>query len=149
MTDAMHAEFGTLAEWTAEVALELGLDYHIPAGCRGSGSPAALDWLLSQMHVMAGDVFLDCGAGVGGPAAYAARARSVHPVLIEPEAGGCRAAKRLFGYPTLQAEASALPSRTPVSTPRGRWESCARCRIKSPCSTNCAASCGSAGASGY
>jgi SAM-dependent methyltransferase len=33
----------------------------------------------------------------------------VRPVLVEPEAGACRAAKRLFSYPTLQAEASALP----------------------------------------
>jgi ubiquinone/menaquinone biosynthesis C-methylase UbiE len=109
VTDAMQAEFDTVAEWTAAVAVELGPEYHVPAGCRGSGSPAALDWLLDEMHAVVGDVFLDCGAGVGGPAAYAARSRSVRPVLVEPEAGGCRAATRLFGYPTLRADASALP----------------------------------------
>ena len=65
MTEAMQAEFDTVAEWTAEVAVELGPVYHVPAGCRGSGSPAALDWLLDQMHLVEGDLLLDCGAGVG------------------------------------------------------------------------------------
>lgn len=107
--DAMEAEFDTVAEWTAQVAVDLGPDYHVPAGCRGSGSPAALDWLVDQMELASGALLLDCGAGVGGPAAYAARARSVRPVLAEPEAGACRAAKKLFGYPVVRAVASALP----------------------------------------
>ncbi|MGO8769985.1 MAG: class I SAM-dependent methyltransferase [Mycobacterium sp.] len=109
MTEAMEAEFDTVAEWTAQVAADLGPDYHVPAGCRGSGSPVALDWLIDQMGLAAGDSLLDCGAGVGGPAAYAVRSRSVVPVLAEPEAGACRAAQRLFGYPVVRADASALP----------------------------------------
>ena len=67
----MAAEFDTVAEWTAEVAADLGAAYHIPAGCRGSGSPAALDWLVGKLDPAPGEAFLDCGAGVGGPAAYA------------------------------------------------------------------------------
>lgn len=109
MTDAMEAEFDTVAEWTAQVAADLGPDYHVPAGCRGSGSPVALDWLIDQMGLSAGNSLLDCGAGVGGPVAYAVRSRSVVPVLAEPEAGACRAAQRLFGYPVVRADASALP----------------------------------------
>jgi ubiquinone/menaquinone biosynthesis C-methylase UbiE len=109
VTDAMEAEFDTVAEWTAQVATELGPDYHVPAGCRGSGSPAALDWLIDHMAVAPGARFLDCGAGVGGPAAYAARSCSVRPVLAEPEAGACRAAKRLFGFPVVRASGSTLP----------------------------------------
>ena len=35
----MSAEFDTVADWTARVALDLGPDYRIPAGCRGSGNP--------------------------------------------------------------------------------------------------------------
>ncbi len=107
--DPMEAEFGTVAEWTARVATDLGPEYHVPAGCRGSGSPAALDWLLDQMGLAPRARFLDCGAGVGGPAAYAAQAHSLQPVLAEPEAGACRAAKQLFGYPVVRAMASALP----------------------------------------
>jgi SAM-dependent methyltransferase len=105
----MQAEFDTVAEWTARVAADLGPDYHVPAGCRGSGSPAALDWLIGQMKLAPGTLFLDCGAGVGGPAAYAAQSRGVLPVLVEPEAGACRAAKRLFGHPVVRAEGSKLP----------------------------------------
>lgn len=112
MTDAgeaMSAEFDTVAEWTAEVARDLGPDFYIPAGCRGSGNPAALDWMLHELDLQAGETLLDCGAGVGGPAAYAARARDVLPVLAEPELGACRAARSLFGRPVVSASAAQLP----------------------------------------
>jgi SAM-dependent methyltransferase len=109
MTKGMDAEFDTVAEWTAEVATDLGPEYHIPAGCRGSGSPAALDWLIERMELSANQRLLDCGAGVGGPAAYAAQKTGASPLLVEPEAGGCRAAKTLFGFPVIQAAGSALP----------------------------------------
>lgn len=109
MSDAMDAEFDTVAEWTAQVAMDLGPDYYVPAGCRGSGSPAALDWLIDGMQLAPGATLLDCGAGVGGPAAYAARSRGTLPVLVEPEPGACRAATRLFDYPVLQAAGSTLP----------------------------------------
>ncbi|MGV0849050.1 class I SAM-dependent methyltransferase [Mycolicibacterium phlei] len=109
MSEAMEAEFDTVAEWTATVAAALGPEYYVPAGCRGSGSPAALDWLIEHMGLSSGDELLDCGAGVGGPAAYAAQASSVRPVLVEPELGACRAARRLFGHPVVCALGSALP----------------------------------------
>ena len=105
----MEAEFDTVAQWTARVAVELGSQFHIPAACRGSGSPAALDWLIDRMRLTAGQALLDCGAGVGGPAAYAAAACSVRPVLVEPEAGACKAARTLFDHPVVQAAGSALP----------------------------------------
>jgi SAM-dependent methyltransferase len=109
MSDAMAAEFGTVAEWTAEAAVELGKDYYIPAACRGSGSPAALDWLIDHLALAPGETLLDCGAGVGGPAAYAAEQRSVRPVLVEPEAGACRGALALFDHPVVRAAGSMLP----------------------------------------
>jgi SAM-dependent methyltransferase len=108
VTESADAEFDTLAGWTAEVATDLGQEFYIPAGCRGSGSPAVLDWLIDKLDLSAGELLLDCGAGVGGPAAYVAQ-RGVRPVLVEPQAGGCRAARALFGFPALQADASALP----------------------------------------
>lgn len=109
MSGAMSAEFDTVAEWTSEVAVELGPDYYIPAACRGSGSPAALDWLIEHLELVPGEALLDCGAGVGGPASYAAERRSISPLLVEPEAGACRAARTLFDHPVVQAAGSRLP----------------------------------------
>ena len=108
-SDPMEAEFDTVAEWTAQVAADLGPEYYIPAACRGSGQPAALDWLLQGLRPALGELLLDVGAGVGGPAAYAAGKTGVRPVLAEPEPDACRAAARLFGFPVVQADATALP----------------------------------------
>jgi SAM-dependent methyltransferase len=105
----MDAEFDTVAQWTAQVALDLGPEYEIPAACRGSGQPELLDWLLHRLAPRPGEILLDVGAGLGGPAAYAARQAAVQPVLVEPEPGACRAAARLFGAPTIQADATDLP----------------------------------------
>ena len=63
--DAMAAEFDTMAGWTLEVALDLGPDYYLPAACRGSGSPAALRWLIEALVVGPDDRMLDVGAGPG------------------------------------------------------------------------------------
>jgi SAM-dependent methyltransferase len=106
---AMVAEFDTVAEWTARVARDLGPDYYIPAACRGSGSPSSLDWLLAALRPGARDTMIDVGAGLGGPAAYAAAQTGVRPILVEPEHGACRAARRLFRAPVVQADATALP----------------------------------------
>jgi SAM-dependent methyltransferase len=108
-TDAMYAEFDTLAEWTAEVALSLGPEYRIPAACKGSGQPSALDWLLAGLDPRPGDLMIDIGAGLGGPSAYAAERTGVQPVLAEPEPDACRAAARMFGAPVVQADATKLP----------------------------------------
>lgn len=108
-SDPMEAEFDTVAEWTARVAQSLGPQYRIPAACRGSGRPSALDWLLAGLDPQPGDLMIDIGAGLGGPSAYAAERTGVRPVLAEPEPAACRAAARLFGTPVVQADATALP----------------------------------------
>ncbi|HEY0936064.1 MAG TPA: methyltransferase domain-containing protein [Trebonia sp.] len=105
----MDAEFGTVAEWTAEVAMSLGPGYRIPAACRGSGRPSALDWLLAGLAPRPGDLMIDIGAGLGGPSAYAAERTGVQPLLAEPAPEACRAAARLFGAPVVAADATALP----------------------------------------
>jgi len=105
----MDAEFDTVASWTAEVAESLGPQYRIPAACRGSGQPSALDWLLAGLAPGPGDLMIDVGAGLGGPSAYAAERTGVRPVLAEPEPSACRGAARLFGNPVIQADATDLP----------------------------------------
>lgn len=106
--DSMDAEFDTVAAWTAAVAADLDPADRIPAGCRGSGSPGAMHWLLDHLRPEPNQPFLDCGAGVGGPAAFAARETGVRPLLTDPQAGACRAARSLFHLPALQTD-SRLP----------------------------------------
>lgn len=103
MNKALEAEFDTVAEWTAEVAWDLGPDYFLPAGCRGSGNPASLRWFIDRLGITRDVRMLDCGAGVGGPSAFARAEVGVVPVLSDPEAGACRGARRLFGLPVVQA----------------------------------------------
>lgn len=102
-------EFDTVAEWTAEAARALGPEHYIPAGCRGSGGPPALDWFLNRLAPGSASRMLDVGAGVGGPAGYARDRTGVRPVLAEPQPGACRAARELFGFHVVQADATALP----------------------------------------
>lgn len=109
MTDAMVEEFDTMATWTADAVAELGHDHALPAACRGSGSPAALDWLADRLRLGTGTRLLDSGAGVGGPAEYVASRRGSMPTLAEPMEGACRAARRLFGRPVAVADGAALP----------------------------------------
>jgi SAM-dependent methyltransferase len=109
MSDPMHAEFDTVAAWTAAVAADLGPEFRVPAACRGSGSPAALDWLLDHLELRGGETLLDSGAGLGGPAGYAFFERGARPLLAEPERDAIRAAHRLFGLPSVCADAGALP----------------------------------------
>src|ERR1700722_15812255 len=112
--DPMEAEFAPVAEWTAEVVSQLGPDYAIPAACRGSGQPAALDWLLAELDPAPG-AWLGGGGGgprgpgPGGPDACAAAEAGIRPLLLEPEHAACQASARLFGLPVIQADATALP----------------------------------------
>ncbi|HST46916.1 class I SAM-dependent methyltransferase [Jatrophihabitans sp.] len=111
MTDdeAMADEFDTMAAWTADAVAELGPEHAVPAGCRGSGSPAALRWLAGRLGLGPGTRLLDCGAGVGGPAELAAREFGMRPVLAEPMLSACRASARLFGRPVVAAAGERLP----------------------------------------
>ncbi|WP_216656504.1 methyltransferase domain-containing protein [Nocardioides marmotae] len=107
--DPMVDEFDTVASWTVAAVRELGPDHALPAACRGSGSPAALDWLADAIGIGPGTHLLDSGAGVGGPAAYVADERGARPVLAEPMAGACWAAQQLFGSTVTVADGARLP----------------------------------------
>jgi len=106
---AMDAEFDVFATWTVEAVQRLGPDHAIPAGCRGSASPGALAWLGEACELAEGSSLVDVGGGVGGPAAFAAERFGVHPILIEPMLGACRAAQTLFGMPSLAGSGDRLP----------------------------------------
>jgi SAM-dependent methyltransferase len=108
-SEAMEAEFDTVAGWTEEAVRALGPEYAIPAGCRGSGSLGGLRWLADRLELGPGTRMLDDGAGVGGPAGWLAADRGVRPVCAEPMAAAVRASRRLFGLPSVVALSQALP----------------------------------------
>jgi SAM-dependent methyltransferase len=107
--DEFDVEFGTVAGWTADAVEELGDEYGIVAGCRGSGDPGLLEWLATACGVGAGSALIDVGAGVGGAAAWAVDRYGVRPVLVEPMEEACRAARRIFGHPVVCAAGDRLP----------------------------------------
>ena len=107
--EELTAEFGVVAEWTADVVDELGPEYAIVAGCRGSGDPALLDWLAQACGVGPETALVDVGAGVGGAAAWVAETYGARPALVEPMEAACRAARRMFGWDAVRARGEALP----------------------------------------
>jgi SAM-dependent methyltransferase len=107
--DAQEIEFDLLATWTEDAVRELGPEFAIPAGCRGSGSPADLAWLAEALTVGPRTRVVDVGSGVGGPAAWLAEHFGPAPVCVEPMRGAAAAGRRLFGLPTVVADAGALP----------------------------------------
>lgn len=109
MPESMTAEFDTFAGWTADAVEQLGPDYALPAGCRGSGSPAALAWLCEALQLKEGTALLDVGAGVGGPGAFAAQRYAARPVLTDPMPAAVSAARRLFELPCAVAQGEQLP----------------------------------------
>ena len=108
-SEAMEAEFDTVAGWTEEAVRALGPEYAIPAGCRGSGSEGALRWLADRLRLVPGGRLLDDGAGVGGPAGWLAAERGLRPVCAEPMAAAVRASRRMFGLRSVVALSQALP----------------------------------------
>lgn len=107
--EELAVEFGTVASWTADAVDELGPEYAIVAGCRGSGDPALLHWLARACRIGPGTSFVDVGAGVGGASAWAAQTYGVRPVLVEPMEEACRSARRMFELPTVCAAGEQLP----------------------------------------
>lgn len=108
-SEAMEAEFDTVAAWTEEAVRVLGPGHAIPAGCRGSGSEGALRWLADRLELRPDGRVLDAGAGVGGPAAWLAAERGARPVCAEPMEAAVRASRRLFGLSSVVAMGQQLP----------------------------------------
>lgn len=94
--DPASEEFDTEAAWTVEILAELAPGDAIPGACRGSGDPAALDWLTDALEVNQASRFLDLGGGIGGPAAWLRHRQGCDPVVAEPMIDAVRGARALF-----------------------------------------------------
>jgi SAM-dependent methyltransferase len=110
--DAQEIEFDLLAGWTEDAVRELGPEFAIPAGCRGSGSPADLAWLAEALTVGPDTRIADVGSGVGGPAGWLAEHFDATAVCVEPMSAAAAAGRRLFGLPTVVGGAEVLPLRS-------------------------------------
>jgi SAM-dependent methyltransferase len=109
MAEPMEDEFGTMARWTVEAVTELGPAHAVPAGCRGSGTPAVLDWLLERLDASSTTRLLDVGAGLGGPAAYGRGCTGLRAVCVDPMRAASEGARSLFGLPAVVGDAAQLP----------------------------------------
>jgi hypothetical protein len=90
------AEYDWHARATVEAITVLGHDVAIAAACRGTASPAALDWLIDRLD--GHGRLLDVGGGLGGPSAYVrASAADVEPIVLEPAPYAAYGARALFG----------------------------------------------------
>ncbi|EWT00260.1 SAM-dependent methyltransferase [Intrasporangium oryzae NRRL B-24470] len=109
MAEPMEDEFGTMARWTGEAIAALGPDHAVPAACRGSGTPAVLDWLLGRLDPTPATRVLDLGAGLGGPAAYAQERLGVRAVCFDPMRAASGIASSVFRLPAVVGDAARLP----------------------------------------
>ncbi|MCE0537095.1 class I SAM-dependent methyltransferase [Kineosporia rhizophila] len=105
----MESEFGVQATWTADAVGLLGAEYAIPAACKGSASPAVLDWLAAECRLRPEMLLTDVGGGLGGPTAFAARHHGIRPLVLEPMVAACAAATQLFSVSALACEGARLP----------------------------------------
>ncbi|MEU6701166.1 class I SAM-dependent methyltransferase [Pseudonocardia sp. NPDC046786] len=126
--ERMELEFDTVAGWTGHAVAELGDDHAEPAACRGSASPAGLDWLAARCGLRPGDLLADVGGGTGGPAAYARRTTGAAPVVIDPMPAACRAAATMFGLPAVVGGGDALPLAT--ASARACWNLGVLCTVR-------------------
>lgn len=109
--DAQDEEFDTYARWTREAIERLGPEVALPAACRGSGSPATLDWLLERLTPASDELLLDIGGGMGGPGAYAAGRAAVRVVVLDPAPEACATAQQIFGLTAVVSVGDRLPLR--------------------------------------
>ncbi len=111
MTDAMEAEFDLVAEWTRQAVRQLGDDHALPAGCQGSASPAALDWLADACGVAAGR---GCSTSAAAPVAPRPTPPPVRrpPLVVEPMPGPVARRASSSVCPSVVGAGEALPIAT-------------------------------------
>ena len=91
-----EAEFGSYTSWLVDAIEALGLEDPVPAACRGTGNPSLLTHLADALEVGPGELVLDIGVGIGGPAAWLARKKNCDVVGIDVMQAAAQGVRRLF-----------------------------------------------------
>jgi SAM-dependent methyltransferase len=106
----LEPEFGSYSAWIVEEAETLDVRDRIAVASRGTGNPALLDAAAEAAGIAPGDLVLDAGSGLGGPAEWLAtryRCSVVGFDLMEASVAGHH---RLFsGARSLVAASDRLP----------------------------------------
>jgi len=66
----LEPEFGSYSDWIVDAAEHLDVSHRIAVASRGTGNPALLRMASDAAGIGPGDVVLDVGSGLGGPAAW-------------------------------------------------------------------------------
>ena len=66
----LEPEFGWYSDWIVDAAEHLDVSHRIAVASRGTGNPALLRMASDAAGIGPGDVVLDVGSGLGGPAAW-------------------------------------------------------------------------------
>lgn len=102
-------EYVTTARDTRAALARMARPDAIVEACRGSGNPASLAWLAESAPLRAGDLVLDVGGGLGGPAAWLADRYRCEVVVADPVAEAVGVAAAVFGRPAIRARGEWLP----------------------------------------
>lgn len=92
--ERLEIEFGSYLSWVVE-AIEAVAPDQVSGACRGLGSPRLLEEVLRAGTVRPGARVLDCGCGLGGPAAWFAR-NGYEVVAVDVMEAAVAGAARLF-----------------------------------------------------
>ena len=92
----MEAEFGSYSDWIVEAAERLHVKERVAIACRGTGNPALLSVAAEAAGISDGDLVLDVGSGLGGPAAWLEERMRCTTVGFDLMEASVSAQRRLF-----------------------------------------------------
>ena len=109
----LEAEFGSYSDWIVEAAERLRVSERVAIASRGTGNPGLLRAAAEAAGISEGDLVLDVGSGLGGPAAWLEEHYGCTTVGFDLMEASVAAQRRLFSLSrSLVAGSDRLPFRT-------------------------------------
>ena len=109
----LEAEFGSYSDWIVEAAEQLQVSERVAIASRGTGNPSLLRAAAEAACISEGDLVLDVGSGLGGPAAWLEEHYGCTTVGFDLMEASVAAQRRLFSSSrSVVANSDTLPFRT-------------------------------------